>query len=153
MVRNNFGERLDDFIARTFHLILRAEERSIKESGKPDLSISEIHLIVAVSLSQHAKITVGDLATSLQVTSPTATAAINRLQAKGYLERVTATHDTRKVYVTLTEQGEAAVKRHELFHQRMVDAILCNFTLQEKDILLRGVAKLNEFFADIGKAY
>ena len=146
---NDFGEQLNDLIVTTFHSILRVEERVLQESGSTDLTMSEMHLIEAVSLLQHAKATVSDLAAYLQVTLPSITVAVNKLQAKGYLAKVRATSDARKVYVALTDLGEAVNEYHTLFHKRMIAAISRNFTPAEKNVLLQGVIKLNEFFNDL----
>jgi len=148
---DDFGDRLNDLIVRTFHSILKVEERALRESGSTDLSMSEMHLIEAVSLLQHAKATVSDLAAYLDVTLPSVTVAVNKLQAKGYLAKVRATSDARKVYVALTDLGEAVNDYHLLFHQRMVDAISRNFTPQEKGVLLQGVVRLNEFFENLSE--
>ncbi|MCL2881899.1 MAG: MarR family transcriptional regulator [Coriobacteriia bacterium] len=148
---DDFGEQLNELIVCTFHSILRVEERALKESGSVDLSMSEMHLIEAVSLLQHAKATVSDLAAYLQVTLPSVTVAVNKLQAKGYLAKVRATSDARKVYVALTDLGEAVNEYHTLFHRRMVNAISRNFTPQEKGVLLQGVIKLNEFFSSLSE--
>lgn len=148
---DDFGERLNELIVTTFHSILRVEERALKESGSADLSMSEVHLIEAVSLLQHAKATVSDLAAYLQVTLPSVTVAVNKLQTKGYLAKVRATSDARKVYVGLTDLGEAVNEYHTLFHQRMVAAISRNFTPQEKGVLLQGVIKLSDFFENLSE--
>jgi len=146
---DDFGERLNELIVSTFRSILRVEERALQESGSTDLTMSEMHLIEAVSLLQHAKATVSDLAEYLQITLPSVTVAVNKLQAKGYVAKVRATSDARKVYVALTDLGEAVNEYHTLFHQRMVAAISRNFSMQEKGVLLQGVIKLNDFFQDL----
>jgi len=151
MTSDDFGEQLNELIVYTFHSILRVEERVLQESGSTDLTMSEMHLIEAVSLLQHAKATVSDLAAYLQVTLPSVTVAVNKLQAKGYLAKVRATSDARKVYVALTDLGEAVNEYHTLFHRRMVAAISRNFTPQEKGVLLQGVVKLSEFFENLSK--
>jgi DNA-binding MarR family transcriptional regulator len=151
MAADDFGERLNELIVTTFHSILKVEERALQESGSTDLSMSEMHLIEAVSLLQHAKATVSDLAAYLHVTLPSVTVAVNKLQAKGYLAKVRATHDARKVYVALTDLGEAVNEYHALFHARMVKAISHSFTPSEKNVLLQGVIKLNDFFDDLAR--
>ncbi len=40
-----FDKHLNDILVDTFHVILKAKRRSIKNCGESDLSINEMHLL------------------------------------------------------------------------------------------------------------
>lgn len=70
----------------------------------------------AVRLLQHLEknryATIGDLASLLGVSHNTASEHAKRLIQKKLVEKKRDAKDERKVYVILTAEGEAAVKRH-----------------------------------------
>lgn len=70
----------------------------------------------AVRLLQHLEknrhVTIGDLANLLEVSHNTASEHAKRLIQKKLVEKKRDGKDERKVYVTLTAEGEAAVKQH-----------------------------------------
>ena len=68
---------VDTLLSDTFNSILRIEERSLKNRLTDGLSIAELHTIVAVGLHEVNSMKV--VASRLDVTMATLTAAMNKL--------------------------------------------------------------------------
>ncbi len=146
-----FSEELNNLLVSTFRSIERYEERCLRSFYGMDLSISDAHVIDAVGrgASSHPHgVTVTAVAETLGVRNPTATAAVNRLVAKGFLLKERSTGDLRSVNVRLTRSGRRAFRLHRLFHRRMVDAVAGMLPPQERSTLASGIRRLKSFFED-----
>ena len=95
---------VDTLLSDTFNSILRIEERSLKNRLTEGLSIAELHTIVAVGLHEINSMKV--VASRLDVTMATLTAAMNKLERKGFVERSRSEIDRRQVLVQLTSKGD-----------------------------------------------
>ena len=62
-------------------------------------------MIEAVGKGEDEGRTVSEIADAMNITRPTATVAINKLEKRGYLEKKTGNEDGRTVRVTLTRGG------------------------------------------------
>lgn len=140
-----FSNQLNELLVDTYHLILKVEEQELKNTGKIDLSLNEMHVIEAVGPDLEGK-TISDIAAKLSITLPSVTVAINKLVKKGYVEKVRGEQDGRTVLVTLTKRGKKMYSVHRYFHEQMIRNISADFTNDEKETLLNGFLKLNEFF-------
>lgn len=140
------GEKavVDTLLSDTFNSILRIEERSLKNRLTEGLSIAELHTIVAMGLHEINSMKV--VAKRLDVTMATLTAAMNKLERKGFVERSRSDTDRRQVLVQLTSKGRKAFRAHESFHKRMVDSALAVLTPEEETVFVSAVGKIKEFF-------
>ncbi|MDD3192423.1 MAG: MarR family transcriptional regulator [Oscillospiraceae bacterium] len=143
-----FSVALNEILVDAYHNVLRVEEEALKKSGRIHLSIKEMHLIEAVGKGEELGRTVGEVATAMNITRPTATVAINKLEKRGYLEKQPDEEDGRTVRVTLTRSGKRIDHFHRLYHYNMVSKIVENLTDTEKDSLLKGILKLNEYLKE-----
>lgn len=140
----NARKVLNDIIVKLFRKILMIEERSMKNRGVHDLSITEIHTIEAIGTRSFR--TMSEIAEKLDITMGTLTASVNRLEKKGYVRRERDTSDRRIVLASLTERGEFVEEVHKSFHQDMIDHILNDLKLGENQVLIRTLRNINEFF-------
>lgn len=143
-----FAIALNEVLVDTYHNVLRVEEEALKKSGRIHLSIKEMHLIEAVGKGGEQGRTVSEIADAMNITRPTATVAINKLEKRGYLEKQPGNEDGRTVRVTLTRIGKRIDHFHRLYHYNMVTKIAENLTDAEKDSLFKGIRKLNEFLKE-----
>ena len=143
---NKFENEINDLLVGTFWSILKMEDEILKKIGHMDLSVRETHLISAVGRKGGPGKTVGELAQKLNITTPSVTSIINKLEKKGYVERVRGTQDAREVYIRLTRHGQKMASTHAYFHERMVWDISAEFTDEEKEILTHAMQKLKDFF-------
>ena len=143
---DEFAVQLNHLLVDTFRCILKVEEQTLRGVGGMDLSISELHLIESVGKGKDAGSTISGIAEDLDITLPSVTVAINKLAAKGFVEKVRGEADSRTVYVKLTHAGRKADAAHRYFHENMVRSVVSEMDEAEKKTLLKGTRKLNEFF-------
>ncbi len=143
-----FSTALNEVLVDTYHNILRVEEKALKKSGRIHLSIKEMHLLEAVGKGDEQGRTVSEIADAMNITRPTATVAINKLEKRGYLEKQPDEEDGRTVRITLTRSGKRIDHFHRLYHYNMVTKISESLTDEEKASLFQGIQKLNEFLKE-----
>lgn len=136
--------RIDDLLTGTFNSILRTEEKSLNNRLTQGLTITEVHTIVAVGLYDTHPMNV--VAARLEITLATLTIAVNKLAAKGYMERTRDEDDRRKVRVSLTAEGRKVVRAHNMFHQQMINEALGELSEEEELIFERALFKVKHFF-------
>ena len=90
-----------------------------------------------------------EIASKLDITMGTLTTAIDKLIKKTYVERSRSLVDRRIVNVSLTNRGKLAYRIHEKFHMDMVKEIMNDFSIEEEEILLMALRKLNKHLKDI----
>ena len=140
------GKQLNDMLVETYRSILKLEEETLTKSDKFDISISDIHMLEAIGFADEKGKTVSDIASRMGITLPSVTVAINKLARKGFVNKSKHAADGRVVYVSLTQLGVRIVKIHGRFHRQMTNSILKEFTDEEKRILIRGFARMNDYF-------
>jgi len=145
-MREKFVE-INKMLVEIYDDVSHIEEYSIKRGTFSDLSITEIHTIEAVGL--YGSKTMSEIATELEITMGTLTTAVDKLIKKDYMERNRSSTDRRIVNVTLTKRGKLAYRIHEKFHLDMVEAVMDDFSVQEEEILLTALRKLNIHLKDI----
>lgn len=143
-----FSTALNEVLVDTYHNILRVEEKALKKSGRIHLSIKEMHLLEAVGKGDEQGRTVSEIADAMNITRPTATVAINKLEKRGYLEKQPDDEDGRTVRITLTRSGKRIDHFHRLYHYNMVTKISESLSDEEKASLFQGIQKLNEFLKE-----
>ena len=137
-------EDLDELLSGTFNSVLRIEEKSLNNRLTDGLTITEVHTIVAVGLHERNAMTA--VAARLGVTLATLTTAVNKLVAKGYIERTRDEGDRRKVLLSLTKRGRQVYRAHGLFHRAMLEEALADLTDEEERVLSRALSKVKTFF-------
>lgn len=140
-----FEKKLNDILVNTYRSVLKVEEDTLK-STRINLSISGLHLLEAVGKNREQGRTISEIAQELDITLPSVTIAINKLYKKGYVKKIRSGKDARMVYVVLTKQGRKVDNAHRYFHRQMVRKISSELSEEEKQILARGITKLDEFF-------
>ena len=129
-------DRIDRLLSGTFDAILRVEENSFDNRLTRGLTITEVHTIVAMGLYERNPMNVVAALTT----------AVNKLVAKGFVERTRAEDDRRKVMVSLTKRGRQVLRAHGLFHRQMMEGALADLTEEEERAFAAGLAKVKRFF-------
>ncbi|PRR81149.1 MarR family winged helix-turn-helix transcriptional regulator [Clostridium vincentii] len=135
---------LNDLLVKLFNDILEIEENTLKNGNLSDLSVTELHTIVAIGMYQER--TMSEVAQDLKITVGTLTTAINKLIKKGYVERKRIEEDRRVVLVHLTKRGKLAYRLHEKFHNDMISDTINGVSEKEEEILISSLERLNIFF-------
>ena len=141
-----FELSLNHVLVDTFNNILKYEESSLKKILNVPVTITEAHMIEAVGRQENKETTVSELASLLSVAIPTATVAVKKLERKGFVKKIPCEKDGRRTIISLTEMGRKIEKVHRLFHEKMVRNISNQFLDVEKEVLLKAIKTLNEFF-------
>ena len=143
-------ESLNTLLVETFNAILKVEEQSLRRATQESVTVTELHLLDAVAKDEQA--TISSLAAATKVTAGTMTTAVNRLEAKQYVERVREVADRRVVRVRLTEKGRALAYAHKRFHRRMARAVVQGLPEPEIDVLTRAMENIRNFFREEGNS-
>lgn len=146
MEHEGCAKELNDFLVEVFNDILKTEELYVTERCA-DLSVREMHLIEEVcrAVDEGRDNRSSVIAAAQRVTAGTLTAAVNQLEAKGYLERVRDSGDKRSVRLCPTEKGREANRRHTDFHRELVAATVETLTPEETEVLVRGLSGIAAF--------
>lgn len=140
----NSRKIINDIIVELFKNILTIEERSLRNRGIRDLSMTEIHTIEAIGKGSYK--TMSEIAEALNITMGTLTISINRLESKDYVYRSKDPNDRRVVLASLTKKGELVDKIHKNFHDEMIDHVMVDLKLDEDQALINALKNINEFF-------
>lgn len=135
--------KINDILGNLFQMVLKLEEEAVKESTSADLSITEIHTLVAVGTGRARTMT--HVANILGIRVSTLTAAINKLVKKGYVKRRRDDEDRRIVKIQLTEKGVLAVTAHEDFHEAMVSEAIASVPAAELLRFISSLDNINQF--------
>lgn len=142
---------INKLLVQLFNDVLQIEEQSLKNGVLSDLSITEVHTIEAIGM--YSERTMSEVAQKLKITVSTLTTAINKLIKKGYVERKRIEEDRRVVLVKLTKRGKLAFRIHEKFHGEMVNNAMEGLNLDEEEILVSSLNKVNDFLKEKYKLY
>ncbi len=105
------------------------QTQELKKTVFSNLSVSEVHVLEAVSLE--AKPTMTNVANRLRITIGSLTTAINKLIEKKMVMRSRSDADKRVVYLVLTQSGKKAVDVHNEIHAS-IDKIVMDCIPEEK---------------------
>ena len=139
-------KKLNDLLVDTFNAILKVEEQSLRQATGGGVTVTEMHALDAIGLSQER--TVSELAQKSRVTVSTMTISLKRLDRKGLIKRVRDAKDLRVVRVRLTDKGRAIAEAHRRFHRQMVAAVVQELPASDMSILLKAMENLRRFFLD-----
>jgi len=139
--------KINKLLVAVYDDITEIEETAIKQGTFSDLTIKEIHTIEGIGM--YGSKTMSELAQAMKVTMGTLTITVDKLIKKGYLERQRSEADRRIVNVLLTKRGKLAYRIHEKFHLEMVKSVLKNFTVEDEEILIAALDKLNHHLKDV----
>ena len=139
--------QINAYLVDIFNKVLVIEEMSLKTSQFSDISLKEMHTIEIIGKDD--KVTPSDIARAQMITLGTVTASLNKLEAKGYIERRRSQSDRRVVYLSLTKKGRLVDRLHSKFHKRLVDQIVEDFDETDVKSLTKGLSNLHQFLEEL----
>lgn len=141
-------DMLNGFFITVFNSILAWEDQSLRDVGRQDLTVREMHVIEAVSILEvKGANTMANVAKVLSVSPGSLTTSVNALVSKGYLSRQRSEKDRRKVLVSPTEKGKEVNVCHKQFHDEMVGFVSELFSEDETELIFKVLERLSKFFA------
>lgn len=101
-----------------------------------DLTLSQVRVLVLLARGPRR---VGDIASHLGVSLPTASGVVDRLVAKGLVDRRESPRDRRVVECALTPAGQALVERALAVRRSQVEKVLRLLPIEDLEALRRGL--------------
>lgn len=144
---DEFAQRLSDRLSGIYRNVTLLEENALKEGNIP-LTMSEMHLIAFIANFEDG-IMVSDIAEGLYITRPSATVAVSKLVKKGYVVKENGEKDGRVIKVKLSSEGKRVSILHRRCKRNVISKLGHEFTDEQRDILLRAIDKLNDYFDTI----
>ncbi len=137
---------LNEILVRLFRNINAIEEQAVRTEEYKNITTNDMHVIEAIGTGRAKNMTA--VAKELGVTTGTLTIAVNSLVKKGLADRVRSEEDRRVVLVSLSLKGKEIFKQHQMFHEKMIDAVVEQLTEEEKAVLEKALKNLNRFFRE-----
>lgn len=130
-------------IIQLIRKLVRARELYTKELIKKyQLSASQLHCILV--LNEMGPLPPSKIAQHIMVNSSTVTGVIDRLEKKGFLERMRNSKDRRVITIALTENGTELANNAPLpVQERMIKGIRA-LTERERDQIIQALRTLTE---------
>jgi DNA-binding MarR family transcriptional regulator len=83
-----------------------------------------------------------DLAKKLKISKPSVTAAVEKLTALGYADKIQSDEDRRSFHLHLTRKGEQLVALHDRVHRTIANMIEKSLTGDEIEDMIRLLSKV-----------
>lgn len=112
------------------------------KNSKITQSQAEILIYIKVKSEQGKEVNQIDLEKSLNLTNPTITGILNRLEEKGFVKRIVSIKDSRFKSVLITEQGKEELSKGKKVIDKLEKKMLNYLTVEEQIELHRLLEKL-----------
>ncbi len=106
----------------------------VNEDPICQLSFNEYDYLKVIQASPEP-IRLTDLAIEMQVTKPSATTMVQRLERKGLVERQASLEDARSKLVVLTKKAEIGLQEESKIYQVMAQTLESRLSEQESQLL------------------
>lgn len=124
------------------------EEHARSDAARHGLTLAEFGILEA--LFHRGPMLLGEVQRRILVSSGGITYLVNRLEARGLVERRECEEDRRARYAALTEEGEALVRRIFPEHAARLEHVLAGLDDAEKAQALALLRRLGRHAADAG---
>lgn len=141
-----FGNELNRLLVDTYRIAGKIEEIMIEDLSDSKLSLAEMRAIECIGNGRQAGRTITEISQELDVTLPSVTAMVKRLDRKGYVTKQRGIEDGRQVHIRLTDTGLHAYIGYRFAQRKMINAVRKSIEDEEVTVLLRSLRGINEFF-------
>ena len=138
----------NEMLTTAYRSICKVEELMLRKLSSDELSLHEMHMLESIGKHNGEDVTITELAQDLDITPPSVTAMVKRLENKGFITKSRSGVDGRRVRILLTEQGRRAEVAHRRFQRKRVRAITKDMTAAEREAIASGLQKMNAFLED-----
>lgn len=121
---------IEELVSLMFMAGRLIREQTVGHGNHCSLSLAQLKVLSIVN--ENEATTMKDVARSLLITSPSATAAINQLVKSGHIERMPDKIDRRIVRLKVTPKGKSAFAEHYKIITEKIGEVLKNLNAQEK---------------------
>jgi len=112
---------LSELLVDFFNIFHAWEEEAVSNLNTK-LSILEVHTIEA--LGRRPPLKMRKLAEIMEISTPSVTAVVDKLEKKGFARRKTTSKDRRVFLIELTQKGLELFEKHQEQHRKMADRVL-----------------------------
>lgn len=148
-MKSQIDHVLNEVLVTLFRKINIIERLELITEEFKDISVNDMHIIEIIGKEDGCSVSF--VAQRLRITAASVNIAMNALVRKGYIMRQRSSLDKRVVMVSLTDKGITAFDHHEAFHEKMIEGITDCITEEEKDLLVRSLTGLTDFFNESEK--
>ncbi|MDY6866535.1 MAG: MarR family transcriptional regulator [Chloroflexota bacterium] len=122
---------------RLFALFKRLRNLELDHCSEMDGTISPAQMTLLEQIASHPGSGVQDIAQQLNLTSPTVSVGVAKLEENGLVERKTNPSDKRSVQFFLTDEGESRYQRFTEVRLRRFRRLLAGLDEEEQQTFLR----------------
>lgn len=141
------GNELSRLLVDTYRAAGKIEQIMLEDLSDGKLSLSEMRAIECVGGGRLKGRTVTQISQELDITLPSVTSMVKRLEQKGYATRQRVAADGRQVIVKLTDAGMHAYIGYLYAQRKMINAVRVSVQDEDVAVLLRLLKALNGFFS------
>jgi DNA-binding MarR family transcriptional regulator len=133
-------KNLDQCIEILTHRIEEYERRIIEKSELSHLSPRQLYYLDEIYHKEETTIT--ELAEKIDVSKPSATTLVHKLEKYGYIKKIRSEEDKRSFHIVLTEKGMALASLHDGIHHQFAQKMMEVLSISEVDELYRLLNKV-----------
>ena len=131
------GNELSRLLVDTYRAAGKIEQIMLEDLSDGKLSLSEMRAIECVGGGRLKGRTVTQISQELDITLPSVTSMVKRLEQKGYATRQRVAADGRQVIVKLTDAGMHAYIGYLYAQRKMINAVRRCIEDEDVAVLLR----------------
>lgn len=146
MTDSEYQEELLELFLDLHEKLVLTTEAALQDGRFRNLSRNDLRTLKAIGL--HGEKTMGETAQELRITLGTLTVAINKLVKKGYVRRHRASEDQRRVLLSLTREGQVALRLFRKFNRVLMQRVLHDTSEQEQRMFYDFLSNMNAFMMD-----
>jgi DNA-binding MarR family transcriptional regulator len=137
-------ELVDQIVAEIGPLIARRQRFMARAWCRQEVSM--VHLHVLLLLDTEGPLSMGRLAENIDVSLPSATGIVTRMEERGLVRRLHGEDDRRLVMVQLSEAGRSALEEADYFRRQHITHAVRSMSHAQLTNLLRAVRDLRQAF-------
>jgi DNA-binding MarR family transcriptional regulator len=142
------GNELNRLLVGTYRAAGKIEQIMLEDLSDGKLTLSEMRLIECVGNGRQRGRTVTEISQELDITLPSVTAMVKRLENKGYVVKQRAASDGRQVNVRLTGEGFHAYVGYLYAQRMMINSVRSSIPVGDVAVLLNALKALIGFFSE-----
>lgn len=131
---------------KSFVVLMKAS-KTVQDRTKQDISTYDMHtseFVVLEALYSKGRQTVRQISEAVLINSGSITYVMDKLAAKGLLERIDCKEDRRVVYIQITDAGKQWMDEIFPKHEQVIEDIFSCLTDQEKEVFIDLLKKVGK---------
>lgn len=129
-------------IAREIAVIMPVIARRVLLKFFQSVNLTQTQLFTIMTLYEKAPIRLNELSTKLNISAPTVTGIVDRLEKSGYAKRLPDKEDRRAIKVDLTSKGMNIAKKLRTTIEGQWEEILNKLSQKDRELYLEILSKI-----------